>query len=271
MEQWQQWFQEKQIDRTLTALKKNNFEALFVPNATSAVEEVMKRIPEGAKVGVGGSVTLNQIGVIEALRKRNIQLIWPFIQAKNEEEQLELIRRSFGTDVFLTGTNAITEDGKLFNVDATGNRVGAMLVGPTKVIVVAGVNKIVKDIVAAEERLKGWTGPQNARRLNRPAPFDIDGGELDPVGLADFPPPFTELPAPDHQRPIAFRKQVRYRGFHGTGPGGGKDEHLVLRLEQGLETLSHVFKDFLKLRFPVVHDGLRHLQKDSRRKHGRPR
>ncbi len=170
MEQWQQWFEEKQIDRTITALKKNNFEALFVPNATSAVEEVMKRIPEGAKVGVGGSVTLNQIGVIEALRKRNIQLIWPFVQAKNEEEQLELIRRSFATDVFLTGTNAITEDGKLFNVDATGNRVGAMLVGPTKVIVVAGVNKIVKDIVAAEERLKGWTGPQNAKRLNRKTP-----------------------------------------------------------------------------------------------------
>jgi len=170
MEQWEQFFREKQVERTISALKKNNFEALFVPDAKAALEEVMRRIPDGATVGVGGSVTLNQIGLLDALGKRNIRLIWPFQQARNDEERIELVRKSFSSDIFLSSTNAVTEDGRLFNVDATGNRVGAMFIGPKSVIVVSGVNKIVKDIEAAEKRVKEWTAPQNAKRLKRKTP-----------------------------------------------------------------------------------------------------
>ena len=170
MEQWQQWFHERQVDRTIQALRKNHFDAVFVPDSRSAVEEVMKRIPDGATVGAGGSVTLNQIGLMDALKRRGIELIWPIVQAKTEDERVALIRKSFSSDFFLTSTNAITESGELFNVDATGNRVGAMLVGPKQVIVVAGVNKIVRNIEAAEERVRTWTGPQNAKRLNRKTP-----------------------------------------------------------------------------------------------------
>lgn len=170
MEQWEQWFQEKQVERTIHALKKNNFEALFVPDSKAAFEEVMKRIPDGSTVGVGGSVTLMQIGLLNALERRNVRLIWPIQQAKNMDERMELIRKSFSSDFFLTSTNAITEDGKLFNVDATGNRVGAMFIGPKKTIIVSGVNKIVKDIDAAEKRVREWTAPQNAKRLNRKTP-----------------------------------------------------------------------------------------------------
>ncbi len=170
MEKWERWFQEKQVDRTIKALKKNNFEAVFVADSKSACEEVMKRIPDGATVGIGGSVTLTQLGLPEALERRGIHLIWPFQQAKNEEERRLLIQKSFSAHVFLSSTNAITEDGKLFNVDATGNRVGAMFIGPRKTIVVSGVNKIVKDLEAAEKRVKEWTAPQNAKRLNRKPP-----------------------------------------------------------------------------------------------------
>ena len=170
MEQWEQWFQEKQVERIIKALKKNNFEALFVSGSKEAFEEVMKRIPDDATVGIGGSVTLTQLGIEEALERRGIQLIWPFQQAKNEEERLRLIQKSFSVDIFLSSTNAVTEDGKLFNVDATGNRVGAMFVGPKKTVIVTGVNKIVKDIEAAEKRMKEWVAPQNARRLNRKTP-----------------------------------------------------------------------------------------------------
>jgi len=170
MEQWEQWFQEKQVERTINALKKNNFEALFVPNSRAVLEEVMKRIPDGSTVGIGGSVTLNQIGLLDALKNRKINLIWPFQQARNEEERLDLIRKSFSSDVFLASTNAVTEDGKLFNVDATGNRVGATFIGPKKTIVVSGVNKIVKDVDAAEKRVKEWVAPQNIKRLNRKTP-----------------------------------------------------------------------------------------------------
>jgi hypothetical protein len=170
MERWEEWFQEKQVERTIQALKKNNFEALFLPDSKGALEEVMKQIPDGSTVGVGGSVTLTQVGILNALGKRNIHLIWPFEQAKNEEERLRLIQKSFSADVFLSSTNAITEDGKLFNVDATGNRVGAMFVGPRKTVIVTGVNKIVKDIEAAERRVQEWVAPQNAKRLHRRTP-----------------------------------------------------------------------------------------------------
>jgi len=170
MEQWEQWFQEKQVERTISALKKNKFEAHFVPDSKAALEEVMKQIPDGSTVGVGGSVTLSQIGILDALEKRQIHLIWPIKQSKNMEERDELIRKSFSSDIFLSSTNAITEDGRLFNVDATGNRVGAMFVGTKKTIVVAGVNKIVKDLAAAEKRVREWVAPQNIKRLNRKTP-----------------------------------------------------------------------------------------------------
>jgi len=170
MEQLERWFREKQVERTIQALKKNNFEALYVSDSKAALEEVMKRIPDGASVGIGGSVTLAQIGLLDALKNRKIQLIWPFQQARSDEERLELIRKSFSADVFLSSTNAVTEDGKLFNVDASGNRVGAMFIGPQKTIIICGVNKIVKDLEAAETRVREWAAPQNAKRLNRKTP-----------------------------------------------------------------------------------------------------
>lgn len=170
MEELERWFREKQAERTVQALKKNNFEALYVPDSKAAVEEVMKRIPDGVTVGIGGSVTLTQLGLQESLVKRKVQLIWPHQQAKSDEERLELFRRCFASDVFLTGTNAVTEDGKLFNVDMTGNRVGAMFIGPKKVIVVSGVNKIVKDLEDAEKRVREWVAPQNAKRLKKKTP-----------------------------------------------------------------------------------------------------
>ncbi len=175
MEQWEQFYQEKRVERTIHALKKNNFEAFFVPDSKAAFEEVMRRIPDGTTVGVGGSVTLAQIGLLDALGKRKVHFIWPQQHAKNNEERIELNKKALLAKVFLTSTNAVTEDGKLFNVDATGNRVGAMFIGPGKVIVICGVNKIVKDVEAAEKKVREWTAPQNAKRLNRKTPCTETG------------------------------------------------------------------------------------------------
>jgi LUD domain len=170
MEPWEQWFREKQVERTIHALKMNRFEALYASDSKTALEEVMKRIPDRASVGIGGSLTLGQVGLLDALKNRQVSLIWPFVQAKTQEELHELIQESFSADVFLSGTNAVTEDGKLLNVDASGNRVGAMFIGPKKTIVVCGVNKIVKDLEAAEKRVREWVAPQNAKRLDRKTP-----------------------------------------------------------------------------------------------------
>ena len=132
MEQWQQWFQEKQVERTINALKKNNFEAVFVPDSKSACEEVMKQIPDGATVGVGGSITLTQIGLLDGLGNRNVHLIWPFRQGKTPEEILDLVRKSFSADVILSSTNAVTEDGK-FSLEAV-RCVGCCGLAPVVVI-----------------------------------------------------------------------------------------------------------------------------------------
>ncbi len=169
-QQWQTWFHEKQVERTIKALNKNNFEALFVPDSKAAFEEVMRRIPDGSTVGVGGSGTLGEIGLLEALEKRKIDLIWPQKQAKSPEEAHALMQKTFSAGCFISGTNAVTENGWLYNVDATGNRVGAMFIGPKKVIVVAGVNKIVKSIEDAVKRVKEFVAPQNAKRLNKKTP-----------------------------------------------------------------------------------------------------
>ena len=141
-----------------------------MPDSKAALEEVMKRIPDGASVGIGGSVTLTQLGLQEALAKRKVQFIWPQQQAKSDEERFDLFRKCFTSDVFVSSSNAVTESGKLFNVDATGNRVGAMFIGPKKTIVVCGVNKIVKDLEAAEKKVREWVAPQNAKRLGRKTP-----------------------------------------------------------------------------------------------------
>ncbi len=78
MEKWEQWFRERQVERTINALKKNNFEAFYVSDSKAAFEEVMRRIPDGATVGIGGSITLVQIGLMDALKDRKVQIIMPF-------------------------------------------------------------------------------------------------------------------------------------------------------------------------------------------------
>lgn len=170
MTKFHEWYQELQVERTINALKKNNFDARYFAKASAAVEEIWRMIPEGATVGYGGSLTLNQIGFIEEAQKRPIKFLNPFAKGLSAEEAEKIRREVFLADFFLTSSNAITEDGKLFNIDATGNRVGAMMFGPKKVILVCGVNKIVKDINEAQRKVQETTAPMNAKRLNYKTP-----------------------------------------------------------------------------------------------------
>ena len=170
-----QWFQTKQVERTRKALEGNGFESLFVPDAKSAVKAILDMIPDGATVGIGGSVTLTQIGFFKAVKGRGVDLINPFAKGVSLEERGELNRRIFSCDYFLCSTNAITEEGQLYNVDATGNRVAAMFFGPKKSIVVCGINKIVKDMEEARRRVWNFAAPTNANRLGRKTPCTKTG------------------------------------------------------------------------------------------------
>jgi hypothetical protein len=137
--------------------------------------ELWKMIPEGATVGVGGSLTLNQVDLASAIQKRPVKFLNPFAKGLSMEEGDKIRREIFSAEVFIASSNAVTEDGKLFNIDATGNRVGPMIYGPKKVILLCGVNKIVKDLAEAQKKVQEWTAPMNVKRLGYKPPCGQTG------------------------------------------------------------------------------------------------
>lgn len=163
-------FYEERANRVVAALKKNLFDSLYVPTGEQAVEEILKRIPEGATVGVGGSLTLRQIGVVELLKKRGHSVFDHWQEGLDPAEVEEIRRRQITSDVFISSSNAVTAAGHLVNIDGTGNRVASMTFGPKKVIVVAGINKITRDLDSAMKRIKNEAAPLNFCRLKLPTP-----------------------------------------------------------------------------------------------------
>jgi hypothetical protein len=150
---------DQEVQATIKALKSNRFNPVeYVEKAEDVAGVVMAMIPPEAKVGMGGSASLGQLGITDALIKRgNITRVQP--------------------DVYLTSSNAITQDGKLVNTDLTGNRVSSMIFGPKLVIVVAGKNKIVKDLSAAFERIKTVAAPSMAKLGGAKTPCAVEGGK----------------------------------------------------------------------------------------------
>jgi L-lactate utilization protein LutB len=153
------------VEKVISALKKNNVEVEYFKTGDEAREAVLRRIPDGAAVGLGGSTTLSQIGLIDALRRANISLIDQYEKGISSEEGLERRRKGLLADIFITGTNALTERGQLVNIDGMGNRVAAQIFGPRHVFIVTSVSKIVRDVDAALERIRKVAAPLNAQRL----------------------------------------------------------------------------------------------------------
>jgi L-lactate utilization protein LutB len=158
------------IAEVVARLKKNEMEALYFSTAAEAREEVLRRIPPEAKVGVGGSVTLREMGLLEALEQRGNEVYDHWKEGLSKEGRQEVGKKHQRSDVFLTSTNALTLDGKLINVDATGNRVSSMIFGPPRVMVITGVNKIVKNMSQGLARLKRIAAPRNCQRRKDPTP-----------------------------------------------------------------------------------------------------
>lgn len=153
-----------EIQALIQRLCDNNIPALYVPTRREAFEKVMSMIPEGSTVGFGDSLTLREIGVVDALSEGCCTFLNPWSPGISFERSMALKRQALTSDVFLTGTNALTLDGKIVNVDGHGNRVAAMLFGPAKVIIVVGINKIVADLDAALDRIRSEAAPLNVMR-----------------------------------------------------------------------------------------------------------
>ncbi len=164
------FYNKQRATKVIENLQKRKMNGYYAPDKKEALDIVMGLIPPGAVVARGDSITLDQIGLLSALAARNQNtVIDPFVTDAGGhwppgEERLRMFRETFFADVFITGTNAVTLDGKLVNIDGAGNRVAAMVFGPDKVILVVGVNKIVKDVDAALERIHQTAAPVNAKR-----------------------------------------------------------------------------------------------------------
>jgi hypothetical protein len=164
-------YYQQRAQQVIKNLQKRHMNGQYVPDRFQALTVVMDMIPSGAVVARGDSISLDQIGFLTEIKKRNQnKLIDPFKTdpnghwADDRDTRDIIMKESFFADIFVTGTNAITLDGKLVNIDGYGNRVAAMIYGPAKVILVIGANKIVKNVDDALERIHQYTAPVNAKR-----------------------------------------------------------------------------------------------------------
>jgi len=154
----------EKISALIEILNKNNISAFYLENKSQAFEKVMSMIPEGSIVGFGDSVTLRQIGLVDALEKGNYTFLNPWQKGITVEESISRKKRALTSDIFVTGTNALTLDGKIVNIDGHGNRAAAMLFGPDQVIIVIGINKIVENLEEALGRIRKTAAPLNVKR-----------------------------------------------------------------------------------------------------------
>ena len=169
--QEESWYYSKLAKKCIDGLARNNIPGYYCPDTESACAKVLELVPPDANVGFGDSVTLYQVGIITELdnRKTNL-LVHPFYHmgvVHYPESRRDVVKKGkeiLDTEYYLMGTNAITMDGKLVNIDGLGNRVAGLIFGPRRVIVVAGINKIVLDLEHAIERIKTVAAPLNARR-----------------------------------------------------------------------------------------------------------
>lgn len=163
------------MERTAKALRKNNMEAYCVDTAAEVVPLIASMLKKGDTVAVGGSESLAQCGVLSLLRNGDYTFLDRYAQGLTADQIEQVFRESFFADVYFSSSNAITENGELFNVDGHSNRIAALSYGPKSVIIVAGINKIVRDLAAAQTHLETVAGPANAHRLQRSTPCATTG------------------------------------------------------------------------------------------------
>jgi L-lactate utilization protein LutB len=166
----EQWRYETLGKEACEALKKNGFDAHYAATGAEALERVAGFVKAGMKVGFGGSMTVKAIGAPERVRAMGAEVLDHNTPGLDPERKLEILRAQLSCDLFLSGSNAVTLEGDIVNVDGNGNRVAALTFGPKKTVVVVGANKIVRDLDEALARIETTASPMNNKRLERPNP-----------------------------------------------------------------------------------------------------
>ena len=167
------------MNMVLKSLKKNGIKGKFFKTGEEARDWLTAKLPENGVVGVGGSRTLFQVGLIDSLIKLDksgkIKFLNRWGEGITPKDEFKTRYDNLSADVFITGTNAITLDGKLVNIDGMGNRLSAMMFGPKKVYFVVGKNKIVKNVEEGIDRIRNVAAPKNAARYNLKLPCTETG------------------------------------------------------------------------------------------------
>lgn len=166
---------DERIQRTMDNLRLNRMKPYFVESREELYDVIRGLIKEDKLITAGGSMSLKDSGVTELLMNEFGEVYLDRSKGKDRDEVDEIMRKAFVSDTFFASSNAITEDGELYNVDGNGNRVSAMIYGPKQVIIVAGVNKIVKDLAEAKERVEKTAAPKNTVRLSCETPCAKSG------------------------------------------------------------------------------------------------
>jgi len=170
MDQVNQWRSGVLGETAVKALKKNGFDAVFVEGREAASGLIAKYFAKGATVGFGGSVTAEALSLPALARTAGCKVLDHNAPGLADAEKLALRKQQLTCDIFISGSNALTLEGELVNVDGTGNRIAALTFGPAKTIVVVGINKLVQDLDEAFARIELYAAPMNNKRLNKPNP-----------------------------------------------------------------------------------------------------
>lgn len=155
-------------------LQRRHFEAYYCKTAAEAVDKVVSLIPEGSSISWGGSATIRDTGITKALKAGNYE-VYDRDDINTQAEKEAIYRKAFDCDYYLSGINAISEDGVIVNIDGNGNRVAAITWGPKRVIFVVGMNKVCQDTTAALARARSTAAPINAARFDIDTPCMKDG------------------------------------------------------------------------------------------------
>ena len=156
-------------------LKRRNMEGFYCMTAAEAVQKVSSLIADGSSVTWGGSMTIRDIGIPQALKQRGTLEVLDRDELTDRSEVVKIYERAFSADVYLSSANAISEDGVIVNIDGNGNRVAAITWGPKRVIFVIGMNKVAQTVEAALSRARSTASPTNAARFDIQTPCQVDG------------------------------------------------------------------------------------------------
>lgn len=164
----------KIAENVIAGLKKRNMEGYYCENRQEALQLALNLMEPKGAVSWGGSATIKELGILDSLKEKNYELI-EYKEADKKEIGSPIFQQAAGAEYFLMSSNAITADGMLVNIDGASNRVSSLLHGPKTVIIVAGVNKIVRDVESGINRIQTSVSPILAEKSGRKTPCGIKG------------------------------------------------------------------------------------------------